>query len=165
MDLTKILSITGKPGLFKMVGEAKNNIIVESLIDGKKIPAFTHERISTLKEISIFTEDEDVPLKDVLKNIFKMQNEQPVPDMKKASSNDIKTLFEKALPNYDKDTVYVSDMKKIFGWYNLLLEKGLVDLVEDEEETEPAEAEAVEEKKEPAPKKAKKKTNEKSDKA
>ena len=164
MDLTKILSISGKPGLFKMVGEAKNNIIVESLIDGKKMPAFTHDRISTLKEISIFTEDEDVPLKDVLKNIFTMQNEQPVPDIKKASSNEIKALFEKALPTYDRDTVYVSDMKKIFGWYNLLLEKGLIDLVEEEEEKaeeEEAKEEKGEEKKEPAPKKGKKKTNEK----
>lgn len=163
MDLTKILSITGKPGLFKMVGEAKNNIIVESLVDGKKIPAFSHDRISTLKEISIFTEGEDTPLKVVLQNIFKMQSEQPAPDMKKASSNDIKALFEKALPNYDKDTVYVSDMKKIFGWYNLLLEKGLIDLVEDEEETTPEETEPVEEKKETAPKKAKKKSNNKAE--
>ena len=163
MDLTKILSITGKPGLFKMVGEAKNNIIVESLVDGKKIPAFTHDRISTLKEISIFTQDEDVPLKDVLKSIFTMQNEQPVPDMKKASSTEIKALFEKALPTYDQDTVYVSDMKKIFGWYNLLLEKGLIDLVEEEEETEAEEAEATKEKKEPAPKKSKKKTIDKAE--
>lgn len=158
MDLTKILSITGKPGLFRLVGEAKNNIIVESLADGRKSPAFTHDRISALKEISIFTEDEDVRLKKVLQNIFKIQNEQPIADLNKASSNDIKTLFEKALPNYDKETVYVSDMKKIFGWYNLLLEKGLIDLAPDEEEEDvQEEVEKEEEKKESAPRKAKKK--------
>jgi hypothetical protein len=163
MDLTKILSIAGKPGLFILVGEAKNNIIVESMADGKKMPAFTHDRISALKEISIFTEDEDVPLKEVLQSIFKLQSEKPVADLKKASSNDIKVLFEKALPNYDKETVYVSDMKKIFGWYNLLLEKGLIDLLADEEETVQQETEPAEEQKEPAPKKARKKTNEKAE--
>lgn len=160
MDLTKILSITGKPGLFKMVGEAKNNIIVESLIDGRKMPAFSHERISSLKEISIFTQDEDTPLKDVFKNIFRMQNEQPLADIKKASSNDIKALFEKALPNYDRETVYVSDMKKIFGWYNLLLEKGLIDLNEDEEEADAGEVEANDITEEALPEKNEKNNNE-----
>jgi len=163
MDLSKILSITGKPGLFKMVGEAKNNIIVESLLDGRKTPAFSHDRISSLKEISIFTEDEDTPLKDVFKNIFKMQNEQPVPNMKKATSNEIKDLFEKALPSYDHDTVYVSDMKKIFGWYNLLLEKGLIDLVEDEEETELEASESEEIQDEKTPEKKKKENNDKAE--
>lgn len=159
MDLTKILSISGKPGLFKMVGEAKNNIIVESLVDGKKMPAFSHERISTLKEISIFTIDEDVPLKDVFKSIYEMQNQQAVPNLKQASSSDIKTLFGKVLPSYDPETVYVSDMKKIFGWYNLLLEKGLLDFTEEEteKEAEPEEAEVKEKKVEEPLKKSKKK--------
>lgn len=163
MDLTKILSISGKPGLFKMVGEAKNNIIVESLVDGKKMPAFSHDRISTLKEISIFTLDEDVPLKDVFKSIYELQNQQAVPNLKQATSSDIKTLFGKVLPNYDPDTVYVSDMKKIFGWYNLLLEKELLDFTEEEETEKESEIENVEETEEKVKKsvkKSKKKTNE-----
>lgn len=160
MDLSKILSIAGKPGLFIMVGEAKNNIIVESLLDGRKIPAFTHDRISTLKEISIFTDDEDASLADVLKKIYELQNQQAIPDPKKAKSSDIKALFEKVLPNYNHDSVYVSDMVKIFGWYNLLLQKNMLDFTEEEQEA-PAEDKPAEEQKKPAPKKSKKKTNDK----
>lgn len=134
MDLSKILSISGKPGLYKLVGEAKNNIIVESLIDGKRVPAFSHERISTLQEISIYDENEDVPLNDVFKKIYEMQDGKPVLNPKKASSNEIKELFEKVLPDYDRDAVYVSDMKKVFTWYNFLLEKDMLEFPEEEEE-------------------------------
>jgi hypothetical protein len=136
MDLTKILSISGKPGLYKMVGEAKNKIIVESLIDGKRHPAFSHDKISSLKEISIYTNEEDIPLEDVLKNIYKVMEGKPVEHPKKISSADIKKLFEKALPNYDKDAVYVSNMKSIFSWYNILLENNLIDLEIKKEESE-----------------------------
>ncbi len=144
MDLSKILSISGKPGLYKLVGEAKNNIIVESLIDGKRVPAFSHERISTLQEISIYDENEDVPLKDVFKKIYEMQDGKTVLNPKKASSNEIKALFEKVLPDYDRDAVYVSDMKKVFTWYNFLLEKDMLEFPEEEEEA--AEAEKTENK-------------------
>jgi hypothetical protein len=138
MDFSKILSIAGKPGLFKLIGEAKNNIVVESLTDGKKQPAFSHERISSLKEISIYTETGDEPLEDVLKKIFEVQQAKPVENVKKMSGNDLKTLFEKAVPDYDKDAVYVSDMKKVFTWYNILLEKGLLDFPEEKNEDENA---------------------------
>lgn len=138
MDFSKILSIAGKPGLFKLIGEAKNNIVVESLTDGKKQPAFSHERISSLKEISIYTETGDEPLEDVLKKIFEVQQAKPVENVKKMSGNDLKTLFEKAVPDYDKDAVYVSDMKKVFTWYNILLEKGLLDFQEEKNEDENA---------------------------
>jgi hypothetical protein len=74
MDLSKILSISGKPGLYLMVGEAKNNLIVESLLDGKKIPSFSHDRVSTLKEISVYTETDDIALETVFKNIFDFTN-------------------------------------------------------------------------------------------
>ena len=135
MDLSKILSIAGKPGLFKLVGEAKNNIVVESLIDGKRTPAFSHERISTLEELSIYTESEDVPLKDVLKNIYEKHDGKPISSPKKLSSNDLKKLFEEVLPDYNKEAVYVSDIKKVFNWYNFLLEKDLLDFTEEEPET------------------------------
>ncbi|UBM63251.1 DUF5606 domain-containing protein [Candidatus Sulfidibacterium hydrothermale] len=133
MDLSKILSIAGKPGLYKLAGEAKNNLVVESLTDGKRMPAFAHERISSLQEISIYTTGEDLPLHDALKMIFDSTGGQPVENPKKLSSNQLKSLFEKAIPDYDKDSVYVSDMKKVFTWYNLLLEKGLLDFSEEEE--------------------------------
>lgn len=135
MDLSKILSIAGKPGLFKLVGEAKNNIVVESLTDGKRGPAFSHERISTLEEISIYTESGDVPLKDVLKNINEKQDGKPITGLKKLSSNDLKKLFVEVLPDYDQEAVYVSDIKKVFNWYNFLLERDMLDFTEEETET------------------------------
>lgn len=145
MDLSKILSIAGKPGLYKLVGEAKNNIIVESLIDGKRTPAFSHERISTLKEISIYTETEDVPLYDVFKSIFQTRDGNPIVDPKKMSGNELKGLFEEVLPDYDREAVYVSDMKKVFGWYNFLLEKDILEFSGEEEADKP-ENEATEKK-------------------
>lgn len=136
MDLSKILSIAGKPGLFKMVGESKNGIVVESLTDGKRIPAFSHERISSLQEISIYTEGEDMPLADILKSIYEKQDAKPVKSPKKLSSNDLKSLFAEVVPDYDKDAVYTSDMKKVFSWYNQLLEKDMLDFTEEEVEEE-----------------------------
>jgi hypothetical protein len=138
MDLSKILSVTGKPGLYRMVGEAKNNLIIESLVDGKKMPSFAHDRVSSLKEISIYTEGEDVALEIVLKKIFDYQEGKPISDPKKMSSAEIKALFEAILPDYEKESVYVSDMKKIFSWYNLLLEKEMLDFTETVEEVKEA---------------------------
>lgn len=139
MDLSKILSISGKPGLYKLIGESKSSLVVESMIDGKRGPAFSHERISTLKEISIYSDNEDVPLEDVFKKIFELQDGKAVLNPKKASSNEIKELFEKVLPEYDRDAVYVSDMKKVFIWYNFLLEKEVLEFTEEEEPAEETE--------------------------
>lgn len=138
MDLTKIISIGGKPGLYKMVGEAKNKVIVESLQDGKRYPAFSHDKISSLKEISIYTEEDDMPLEDALKNLFRALDGKPVPNPKKMAADKLKEQFEKAVPNYDKDSVYVSNMKSVFSWYNILVENNLIDLdsAVDEENTE-----------------------------
>ena len=132
MDLSKILSISGKPGLYKLIGESKSSLVVESMIDGKRGPAFSHERISTLKEISIYTDTGDVPLEDVFRKIYEMQDGKPVMDTKKATSDQIKELFEKVLPDYDREAVYVSDMKKVFTWYNFLLEKDVLVFTEEE---------------------------------
>ena len=135
MDLTKILSISGKPGLFKMLSQTKSGAIVESLLDGKRFPVFAHERISSLEEISIFTETDDTPLRDVLKSINEKTEGKATPDFK-GNVNDIATFFEEILPDYDKERVYKSDMKKVISWYNLLLEKDLLDFTEEEEEAE-----------------------------
>ncbi|MBU2554308.1 MAG: DUF5606 domain-containing protein [Bacteroidetes bacterium] len=144
MDLSKILSVSGKPGLYRMVGEAKNNLIIESLLDGKKIPSFAHDRVSSLKEISIYTEGEDTPLEKVFEKVYNHQEGKPVDDPKKMSNQGLKSIFEAILPDYDKESVYTSDMKKVFVWYNLLLEKGLLDFSESTE----GETEKEEEKKE-----------------
>lgn len=143
MDLTKILSISGKPGLFKTLSQTKTGAIVESLLDGKRFPVFAHEKISSLEEISIFTETDDIPLKDVLKSINEKTEGEATPDFK-GNANEIAAFFEEILPDYDKDRVYKSDMKKVISWYNLLLEKDLLDFTEEEEAEDEKKAEEKE---------------------
>ena len=133
MDLSKILAISGKPGLYKTLSQSKNGFIVESLQDGKRFTAFTHERISTLEEISIFTETDDIPLKKVLKTIFEKQNGQSA-ILHQADPKELKSFFEQVVPDYDKERVYVSDMKKVVSWYNILLESKLLDFTEEEKD-------------------------------
>ena len=147
MDLSKILSISGKPGLYLRVGEAKNNLIVESLIDGKKIPSFAHDRVSTLKEISIYTESEDAALEKVFKNIYDFTEGKPIENSKKSSGDVLKSTFAEILPDYDRDAVYVSDIKKMFSWYNLLLEKDMLEFTEETEEAETTSEEEAEQEK------------------
>jgi len=131
MDLTKIMAISGKPGLYSMVAQAKSGVIVESLIDKKRFPAFSNDRISSLAEISIFTTEEDLPLKDVLKKIFEKYDGGPAISSK-SGNNELKTFMEEILPTYDKERVYVSDIKKLVIWYNLLQEQGMLDFSEEE---------------------------------
>lgn len=132
MELKEIMAITGKPGLYKMVAQAKNGIIVESIVDQKRIQAFTHDKISTLEEISIYTEAGDVPLRKVLKSMHDKLSGQAAPE-NKADNNKVKQFFGEILPDYDKERVYVSHMQKIINWYNLLLTYNLINLVTEEQ--------------------------------
>ena len=131
MDLKKILSIAGKPGLYKLVAQSKNGLIIESLIDGKRMNAFMNEKISSLEEISLFSHNEDVPLNVALRNMYNLTNGQKAID-KKADDSAVKAFFEQVVPDYDKERVYVSHMRKVIGWYNLLIEKGILDYSEEE---------------------------------
>ena len=135
MELSKILAITGRPGLYKMLAQTKNGLVVESLLDGKRLTAFSHERISSLEEISIFTTDEDLPLKDVLKKIFDKQNGEKAISHK-SDAKELKAFFKEAVPNYDEENVYVSDIKKVIQWYNLLQEHNLLEFDEEDEKKE-----------------------------
>lgn len=137
--LKGILAISGQPGLFKMVTEAKNSIIVESLLTGKRMPAYSTSKISALADISVFTVTGEAQLKELFKNI-KESGKMVNP---KATANEIKSFFEEILPDYDKDRVYVSDMKKIFQWYQLLSD---LNLLIDDEEIKPDEIEQPKEK-------------------
>ena len=131
--LKGILSISGQPGLFKMVTEAKNSIIVESLLTGKRIPAYSTSKISALSDISVFTQTGEIQLKELFEKI--KANGKVI--AAKASTNDLKALFAEVLPDYDQDRVYVSDMKKIFQWYQLLSELNLLnDPIEEEKPVE-----------------------------
>jgi hypothetical protein len=138
MDLTKILSISGRAGLFKVISQGKNTIIAESLTDQKRIPVFGHEKMSTLEEISVFTTGEDLPLKEILKSIYEKQDKKPVMDPKTSQDKDLKAFFESIVPDYDKERVYTSDIKKILTWYNTLVEKEILDFTEKKSESEPS---------------------------
>lgn len=140
MDLTKIVSIAGRPGLYQIKSQAIGRMIVESLIDGKCSPAFAHDRISSLEEISIFSVDEDKPLKEVFKGIHDKMGDKVDFDYKKASNDELRAKFLEVMPDYDQDAVYPSDMKKVFVWYQMLMDKKLLDFTE-EEKTEEAKPE------------------------
>lgn len=142
MDLSKIVSISGKPGLYMIKSQAIGRLIVESLIDGKCTPAFARDRMSSLEEISIFSVDEDRPLKEVFKMINEKMGEKVDFDFKKASNDELRAKFLDVMPDYDQDAVYPSDMRKVFAWYQMLMDKNLLDFTEEEK---PAE-EAIEEK-------------------
>ena len=160
MALEQILSVSGKSGLFRLVGQMKNGIIVEAIADGKRFPVHGSAKVSALEEISIYTDTEEVPLKDVFKAIFDKEGGKQVLSAK-ASNNDIKAYFETVLPNYDRDRVYVSDMGKVVRWYNLLIEHKAYDPSEPEEEVKESVEESTKEKKEkkaPAKKTAAKKS-------
>ncbi|SFT48908.1 hypothetical protein SAMN05216474_0848 [Lishizhenia tianjinensis] len=130
MNLKGVISISGRPGLFKVVGQGKNNIIVEALNDNKRIPAYATDRISALEDISIYTYEEDVPLKEVyIKFREKVADEQVLSH--KESLSKLESFLEEVLPDYDKERVYPSDIKKLFQWYNLLHKAGLTAPVEE----------------------------------
>ena len=133
MDLSKIVSISGKPGLYQVKSQAVGRLIVESVVDGKCIPAFAHDRMSSLEEISIFSMDEDRPLKEVFKMIHDKMGDKVDFDYKKASNDELREKFALVMPDYDEEAVYPSDMKKVFAWYQMLNDKGLLDFTEEEE--------------------------------
>lgn len=156
MNLTGIIAISGRPGLYKVVAQGKNNIIVESLEDNKRFPAYSTDRISALDDISIYTYDEDKPLKEIYVSIFEQQKGGAAISHKEDAAKLSASLLE-VLPNFDQERVYPSDIKKLFQWYNILHKAGLLKL-EEAEKVEEKEAETAAEKpkkeKAPAAKKA-----------
>ncbi len=130
--LKTILSISGKPGLYKLVSRGKNMLIVESLADKKRFPAYGNEKIISLGDIAMYTDAEDVPLRTILAAMKEKENGNIVAlDIKKASSDELYNYLETVLSNYDRDRVHASDIKKLISWYNLLVKSGMVDFEED----------------------------------
>ncbi|WP_302377339.1 DUF5606 family protein [Barnesiella intestinihominis] len=140
--LKTILSISGKPGLFKLISQAKNMLIVESLQTGKRQPAYAHEKIISLGDIAIFTDEEDVPLSEVLNAIKEKENgAKVILDIKKADNETLRAYLAEVLPNFDRERVYPTDIKKLISWYNLLVETGNTDFVEEEKPQKDADVE------------------------
>lgn len=145
MDLTKIVSISGKSGLFKVVSQSKNAVIVESLTDQKRFPAFGNEKMSSLEEISIFTTGEDRPLKEIFKAFHNVLQGKPAPDHK-SDNKILVNFFLETVPDFDQERVYASDIRKMVNWYNALQELQMLDFTEPEEEKPSASTAAEEEK-------------------
>lgn len=133
--LNDILSVSGQSELFKLIAKGSNSIIVEALVSGKRLPVYQTTKVSTLGDIAIFTTDAEVPLIEVFEKISKIENKAACSIGKGASNEEIKEYFEDVLPNYDRERVYVSDMKKVISWYTILQTKGLLDFDKKEEAT------------------------------
>lgn len=138
MNLSGIIAISGKPGLYKVIAQGKNNIIVESIEEKKRVPAYATDRISALDDISIYTYDDDKPLKEIFDDIFKKENGGATISHKEDAKK-LQAYLAEILPEYDKERVYPSDIKKLFQWYNLLHKAG--ELKMEEAEEAPAKAE------------------------
>ncbi|MCE5205805.1 MAG: DUF5606 domain-containing protein [Porphyromonadaceae bacterium] len=133
--LSKILSITGRPGLYKLISTNKNLNIVESLGDGKRIPVYPQEKVVALSDVSIYTTDGDAPLRDVLKKIKEKEDGRKVALGSKSSGSELLAYLEEVLPDYSRESVYASDVKKMISWYNILIENE-ISLEEEEKEPE-----------------------------
>jgi hypothetical protein len=133
MDISKIISMSGMPGLYKVIAQSKNGYIVESLIDKKRLPVFASNRVSTLEDISIYTTGDDMPLKEAYKKIFEKEKGGQVPDPKASDEKTLRAYLETAIPEYDKERVHISDLRKLFTWYNILQKAGMLDAEEPEE--------------------------------
>ncbi|NTW34440.1 MAG: DUF5606 domain-containing protein [Bacteroidetes bacterium] len=134
MDLSDILSLSGKSGLYRSIAQTKNGIIVESLVDKKRFPVYVSDKASSLSDICIYTNNEEnILLKDVMDIIYKKESAGACIDPK-SDEKKLKKYFEEIIPDYNKEKVYVSDMRKVISWYNFLQVQGLLKPEEKEEE-------------------------------
>lgn len=154
--LKNILSITGKPGLYKLVSRGNNMLIVESLVDGKRMPTYARDKIVSLAEVSMFTTGDDIALSEVLTKVGEKEGLKVASiDPKKADNDAMRAYFAEVLPDFDRDRVYPTDIRKLVQWYNILINAGITDFTTKEDEGE-EETASVEDKKQevkkPAPK-------------
>lgn len=132
MKLDKVLSISGKPGLYELKAQTRGGFVAESMLDGKKISVNMRHNVSLLSEIAIYTYTEEVPLREVFKKIYEKENGGEAISHKESKAK-LEDYFSEVLPDYDEDRVYVSDIKKIIQWYNLLVSKGYTDFSKEDE--------------------------------
>lgn len=136
MALDKILSIGGKPGLYKLLTQTRTGFVGESLLDGKRISVGMRNNVSVLSEIAIYTLEEEIPLREVFQKIKEKEEGKKTSISHKAEKIQLEEYFFEVLPNYDEDRVYASDIKKIVQWYNILLENGITDFAEAKDSEE-----------------------------
>ncbi|GAA4270536.1 DUF5606 family protein [Hyunsoonleella aestuarii] len=134
MSLDKILAISGKPGLYKLITQTRGGFVAESLIDNKRLSVSIRQNVSILSEIAIYTLTEEIPLKQVFLNISKKESGAKTSVKSKDSKDKLEEYFFDILPDYDEDRVYASDIKKVIQWYNLLQQQNMLDLLKDEDE-------------------------------
>ena len=139
--IRKIVSIAGKPGLYKLVSQGRNMLIVEALATGRRTPAYAHDKVISLADVAIYTTEEDMPLGQVLEKVKEATNGQPV-DVQSYTDADLRNYFAAILPNFDQDRVYTTDIRKLFSWYNILIASGITEFIPAEDEN--AEAPAAE---------------------
>lgn len=146
MALDKILSIGGKPGLYKLLTQTRSGFVGESLLDGKRVTVGMRSNVSVLSEIAIYTLEEEVPLREVFQKIKEKEDGKKTGISHKAEKIELEEYFFEILPNYDEDRVYASDIKKIVQWYNILIDNNISDFVTEEDaEEEPTSVASSEE--------------------
>ena len=131
--LREILSITGKPGLFKIVSSGKHNLIVEDIISKKRFPATMRDKVVSLGDIAMYTDSGDKPLGEILDLVYANRKGEKIEVKELAKNGGLRPLFKEIIPDFDEDRVYDNDVKKLFTWYNLLLEAGFTKFAEEEE--------------------------------
>lgn len=131
--LATILSISGKPGLFRLLSQGKGTLIVESLVDNKRLPVHAKDRVVSLGDITMYTIEDDMPLGEVLTAVYKTFEGKPVDLAAHTSSVELYESFGKCVPTFDRERVYASDVKKLFTWYNILLAAGFTTFVDEEQ--------------------------------
>ncbi len=137
MSLEKIMSISGKPGLYELKTQTRGGFLAESLLDGKKVNVSARENVSLLSEIAIYTETEELPLREVFKKISESAEGKETISHK-VSKSELEEFFFKVVPDYDEDRVYASDIKKVVQWYNLLVKKGITNFEAPKEDASTA---------------------------
>jgi hypothetical protein len=138
--LKKILSITGRPGLFKILAQGNRNLLVEDLTSGKRIPAGQRDKIVSLGDIAMYTDAGDKPLGEILDLLYEKENGAKIDVKALIANKGLRAEFEAIVPDYDRDRVYESDLKKLFTWYNILLDAGFTKFTESKEAEEEAKA-------------------------
>lgn len=143
--LKKILSISGRPGLYKLISYGKNMLLVEGLTDGHRFPVHSRERVMSLGDISIFTTAEDLPLSQVFENVGKKFENKAIDTKAYSTPDQLHEFMKSVLENWDEERVHNSDIKKIISWYNLLVNAGITDFTAKDEEEEANNEEKTEE--------------------